>query len=169
MWLLLLSLLSTSMLPTCYLPPVAAPIDVPFVAPACPYCPGQRGLEYELPAGSSVRAAAGGVVSFAGVVVGVRYVVVLHDDEIQATYGMLESSSLTAGDRVAAAQVIGRSSTRLYFGLKDPEGEPLDPTDLLAVSTRRPRLVPTDGTASRPARERPPTCPGTVPRGRSPR
>lgn len=164
MWLLLLSVL-----PMCYPPPVTAPIAVPFEAPACTYCPGQRGVEYELASGTVVRAAAAGTVTFAGVVVGIRYVVVLHDDAIGATYGMLRSSSLAAGDRVVAAQIIGTSSEGLYFGLKDPAGEPLDPTGLLAVTTRRPRLVPTDGTAPRQAEQRPSRCPGTVPRGGSPR
>jgi len=164
MWMLLLSLL-----PTCYLPPVAAPIVVPFEAPACPFCPGQRGLEYELSPGTPVRAAAPGVVTFAGVVVGVRYVVVRHDDSNSATYGMLRRSELAAGDRVAAGAVVGSASDRLYFGLKRPDGEPLDPTGLLAVATRRARLIPTDGTPSRPATQRLPSCPASVPRGGSPR
>ena len=167
MWMILLSM--SSLLPTCYLPPVTARIVVPFEAPACPYCPGQRGLEYELVPGSTVRAAASGLVTFAGVVVGVRYVVVRHDDGTSATYGMLDVSALRAGDAVAAGQIVGTSTRRLYFGLKDSAGEPIDPTALLAIPSRRPRLVPVDGTPPRPATERAPSCSAPVPRGRSPR
>ena len=50
--------------------------SIPFRAPACAYCPGNRGLEYDAAVGSPVRAAAAGTVTFAGVVAGVRYVVV---------------------------------------------------------------------------------------------
>ena len=61
--------------PGCYQPPVESPIVDPFRAPECPFCRGNRGLEYQPPSGSPVVAAADGVVTFSGVVAGVRYVV----------------------------------------------------------------------------------------------
>lgn len=153
----------------CYLPPVNATVDVSFEAPACTYCPGQRGNEYEVSPGTPVHAAAAGMVTFAGVVVGVRYVVVVHDDGIRSTYGVLHRTAVAVDQRVDAGQVIGWSTSRLYFGLKAADGTPLDPNGLLAVATRRARLVPTTDSPSRPAVERPPSCSASVPRGRSPR
>ena len=146
----------------CYLPPVAAPVTDPFVAPACAYCPGHRGNGYDLPPGSVVRAVAPGEVTFAGVVVGVRYIVVRHDDGISATYGRLRDNRVRVGERIAAGQVVATSTATLYVGLKAADDTPLDPALYLAVSTRRPRLVPTDGSPARPAAERAPSCPAVV-------
>src|SRR4051794_28656186 len=88
---------------TCYLPPVDAAIVERFVEPPCPYCAGgHRGVEYDVAPGTAVRAAAPGVVSFAGVVAGTRYVVVLGDDGLSATYGMLAASLTGEGERVRA-------------------------------------------------------------------
>ena len=64
--------------PACLRPPVVAPVVDPFREPACEWCPGNRGLTYGAPAGTVVRAAAAGTVSFSGVVAGTRYVVVEH-------------------------------------------------------------------------------------------
>ena len=46
--------------PSCLLPPVDAPIVDPFRPPPCAWCPGNRGIEYDVPAGTPVRAAAAG-------------------------------------------------------------------------------------------------------------
>ncbi|MDP2290474.1 MAG: M23 family metallopeptidase [Actinomycetota bacterium] len=135
----------------CLLPPVAAPVAVPFVQPACQYCPGHRGLEYHLPERTAVTAAAAGQVAFAGSVAGTRYVVVRHADGVRATYGMLATLPLTRGDVVAAGAVVGHSTARLYFGLRNPDGSPLDPTALIGRLVGRARLVPVDRTAARPA------------------
>ncbi|MEO6122477.1 MAG: peptidoglycan DD-metalloendopeptidase family protein [Ilumatobacteraceae bacterium] len=154
---------------SCYLAPVDARVAVPFEAPACNYCPGHRGQEYDVARDTPVRAAAAGVATFVGIVVGVRYVVVAHDDGIRATYGMLSDADVILGERVVAGQLVGWSSTRLYFGLKASDDTPLDPSLFVAVATRRPRLVPTDGSTSRPAAQRARSCPAPVPRGRSSR
>lgn len=135
----------------CLLPPVAAPVAVPYVQPACEYCPGHRGLEYHLPERTAVTAAAAGQVVFAGSVAGTRYVVVRHVDGVRATYGMLSTMSLTRGDVVAAGTEVGHSTARLYFGLRTPDGSPLDPTALMGRLVGRARLVPVDRTAARPA------------------
>ncbi|MEO7397171.1 MAG: peptidoglycan DD-metalloendopeptidase family protein [Ilumatobacteraceae bacterium] len=158
--LALLVVMSTTL--PCYLPPVAAPITEPFVAPACAYCPGHRGVEYDVPIGTVVRAVAAGAVTFTGVVARIRYVIVLHVDGIRATYAMLRSSALSVGDALAVGDVVGLSSPRLYFGLRAPDDTPIDPADHLALVRRRARLVPVDGSPPRPAASRPPACAGTV-------
>jgi len=143
----------------CLLPPADAAIVDPFREPACEWCPGNRGLTYRLRAGSAVRAAAAGTVSFSGVVAGTRYVVVAHVDGLRATYGGLASSPLAAGDAVAAGAVIGRSGTELHFGLRDGERY-VDPEPLLGEIAHRARLLPTDGTPARPAPPPRLRCPG---------
>lgn len=139
----------------CLTPPVAGPIVVPYRQPACPYCSGHRGVEYRPALGTPVRAAAGGVVTFSGVVVGTRYLVIAHADGMLATYGMLASSPLRPGQGVAAGVVVGTSTARLYFGLRR-DGAPVDPTPLLSAGVSRARLVPTDGAA--PLRRPTRTC-----------
>lgn len=134
----------------CLRPPVEAAVADPFRPPACPWCPGNRGLEYSVPAGTMVRAAAAGTVTFAGPVAGVLYVVVEHADGLRATYGRLASTAVGTGRRVAAGQVVGRSGDGVYFGLRRGV-EYLDPTPLLGRLVERVRLVPTDGTTPRPA------------------
>lgn len=134
----------------CLLPPVDAPIVGPFVAPPCPWCAGHRGLTYAVAAGTPVRAAAGGVVTFSGVVVGVLYVVVRHGDGLLATYGGLASTLLDAGDVTVTGSLIGWSGEELYFGLRRGPDAYVDPAPYLGRLVVRPYLVPTDGTARRP-------------------
>ncbi len=95
--------------PRCLVPPVPAPVVDPFRDPGCPWCAGNRGLTYGTAPGTPVRAAAAGTVTFSGVVVDTRYVVVEHADGIRATYGGLQSSSFRVGDVVAAGAVVGHS------------------------------------------------------------
>ena len=87
-------------LPPCLRPPVLAPVVVQFRAPLCPYCSGKRGIEYAMSRHDAVRAVARGVVTFSGVVVRTRYVVVAHVDQTLATYGMLADSAVRSGDQV---------------------------------------------------------------------
>src|SRR5688500_5962699 len=84
----------------CFLPPVAAPVVDPFRAPDCPYCAGNRGLEYATHHGQPVLAADDGVVTFSGLVAGTRYVVVERDDGLRVTYGRLASAAVGEGVRV---------------------------------------------------------------------
>lgn len=66
----------------------ALPLQVvrPFQAPRTRYGPGHRGVDLAAPAGTSVRPAAVGVVSFAGAVAGRGVVVVIHADGIRTEY-----------------------------------------------------------------------------------
>ena len=145
------AMMAASLVPGCYLPPVSAPIAVPYVAPACRYCPGHRGVAYQLAPGTVVAAVSAGVVTFSGLVAGTRYLVVLQPDGLRATYGMLSDSPLSSGDLVGAGASVGRSSDRLYFGLRDGLDAPLDPTPLLGRLAGRPRLVPVGGATRRAA------------------
>jgi murein DD-endopeptidase MepM/ murein hydrolase activator NlpD len=137
----------------CLRPPVEAPISRPFEAPPCQWCAGHRGITYDVAAGTLVRAAAAGTVTFSGVVVDVRYVVVRHGDGLLATYGGLTSTPLVAGDRVAAGAILGRSGGGLHFGLRTAPDTYVDPLPRLGVLVVRPYLVPTDGTERRPPPE----------------
>lgn len=143
----------------CLVPPVRARIVVSFRSPGCPYCSGQRGIEYALNPSQAtvVLAAASGVVTFAGVVAHTRYVVTAVGDDVLITYGKLVDSPLQQGDPVRAGQLIGHARQRLYFGVR-LSGVYADPVPLFGVEASRQRLVPTDGRPSRPARRRPPTC-----------
>ena len=97
-----------------------------------------------------MRAAAGGTVTFSGVVAGTRYVVVEHGDGLRATYGGLAGSAWEA----VTGSPPGRSSAgaRASCTSGSDEGEQyVDPAPLLGRLVERPRLVPTDGTPARPA------------------
>lgn len=133
----------------CLWPPVDAPIVDRFRAPDCPYCAGNRGLEYAVGPGTPVRAMAAGIVTFAGDVAGTRYLVVRHADGRLATYGRLGSIALARGAVVAAGAVVATTTEGLYVGLREGDAY-LDPEPLLGQLRRRPRLVPLDGTPARP-------------------
>lgn len=140
----------------CFVAPVDAPVVAEFEQPACTWCPGHRGVKFGLTDGDVVRAAAPGTVSFSGVVVDVRYVVVSHADGTRATYGGLRSSQLRRGQYVALGDRIGIAGEQLHFGLRDGDRY-LDPEPLLGELATRPYLIPIDGT---PPREVPrtPVC-----------
>ena len=72
-----------------YRPPVDAPVTDPFRPPLTPYGPGNRGIEYATVPGTLVRAAADGLVVFAGPVAGALHVTVLHGDGIRTSYSFL--------------------------------------------------------------------------------
>ncbi len=142
------------LVPSCYQPPVNSSIVDPFRSPACTYCPGNRGLEYQPAAGTRVVAAATGVVGFSGVVAGVRYLVVDQTDGRKATYGRLASVLVAVGATVRAGEPLGTTTARFFFGLRQGDRY-VDPAPFLGVVRYRPRLVPVDGSA--PRRAPPPT------------
>jgi murein DD-endopeptidase MepM/ murein hydrolase activator NlpD len=152
---------SLGLVASCLLPPVTAPVADPFREPACQWCPGNRGIEYAAPAGTPVRAAAAGTVTFSGSVAGTFYVVVRHADGIRATYGELSGSHLAAGDVVVAGAILGTSAGGLHFGLRVGERY-VDPALFLGRIVERVRLVPTDGSAPRPAPPPRLECPATT-------
>lgn len=140
----------------CLLAPVTAPVADPFRSPACRWCPGNRGLEYDIGPGAAIRAAAGGLVSFAGPVAGTIYVVVQHPSGLRTTYGRLASASVQEGDTVGAGTEVGRSATGLFFGVRLGDTY-LDPASYLLRVYFPPRLVPLGG-PRRPGRSAGLTC-----------
>ena len=103
----------------CWRPPVTAGRVVDeFRRPACPFCAGNRGLEYRVPASAEVSAVASGVVTWAGQVAGTRYVVVRHGNGWRVTYGRLSVTSLRRGDHIVRGSVVGTASGDFYFGLR---------------------------------------------------
>lgn len=134
----------------CYQQPVHAPVVDPFRAPTCVYCAGNRGLEYQPQVGSAVVAAAPGIVRFSGFVAGVRYVVVVQTDGRTATYGRLASVQVGDGQPVRPGETIATTTERFFFGLRQGDRY-IDPAPFLGVVRYRPRLVPADGAAPRPA------------------
>lgn len=143
----------------CWRPPVEAAVADPFRAPECPWCAGNRGIEYQPTPGRPVTSVQAGTVTFSGDVAGVRYVVVEHADGLRATYGRLATASQSVGTRLPAGATVGvAGSGTTYFGLRLGD-EYVDPTPFLGVVEPRPRLVPIDGTPPRPPPAPRLTCP----------
>jgi murein DD-endopeptidase MepM/ murein hydrolase activator NlpD len=141
---------TSAMAAPCWRSPVSGTVVDPFRAPTCPYCAGNRGIEYGVAPSTAVRAVAAGTVTYSGTIIGVIYVVVRHANGWKITYGELMSTSLRRGDRVAARSLIGRATTRMYFGLRIGL-EYRDPSPYLGRAVGRPRLVPVDGSRQRSA------------------
>ena len=133
-----------SVVAACWPAPVDAPISDPYRPPACRWCAGNRGIEYATVPGTPVSAVAAGTVTFAGTVVDRRYVVVAHADGRRATYGLLSSIRVAAGDRVTARSVVGTAGSTTHFGLRDGD-DYVDPTPEIGRLAYAVRLVPLDG------------------------
>lgn len=116
-----------------YEPPVNAPIIDPFRPPESFAGPGNRGLEYGVTAGTEVRAAADGVVAFAGQVGGSQYITIAHADGVETTYSYLAEVLVSQGQAVALGQVIGVTSDVFHFGAR-VGGAYIDPATLFAAS-----------------------------------
>jgi murein DD-endopeptidase MepM/ murein hydrolase activator NlpD len=135
----------------CWPRPVDGVVVDPFREPGCVWCPGNRGIEYEVEPGAAVRAVAAGTVTFSGEVAGERYVVVELASGWKLTYGRVASTTLAPGAPVARGMIVARTSGRFLFGLRI-DGEYADPAPFLGAEVGRWRLVPIDG---RPARTAP--------------
>ena len=133
----------------CWQPPVTGQIVDHFRAPSCPYCAGNRGIEYQTSTAGVVRSVAAGHVAFSGSVAGTSYVVIEHIDGWKVTYGRLSDVQVKRGASVGRGAVLGSAGGRFYFGLR-VNGLYRDPEPYLGHLDGRPRLVPTDGTARRP-------------------
>ncbi|HVE46804.1 MAG TPA: peptidoglycan DD-metalloendopeptidase family protein [Acidimicrobiales bacterium] len=130
--------------PVAYQPPVDAPVVDTFRPPRSPYGAGNRGVDYASVPGTPVRAAAPGIVAFAGQVGGTLHAVVLHADGIRSSYSFLRSVGVRRGQRLGPGQVVGTAGPNLHFGARAGEAY-LDPLVLLAASAtggRRVFLVP---------------------------
>jgi len=106
--------------------PIRAPITDPFRAPASPFGPGNRGLEFATQPGSSIVAASTGLVSFASSVAGRLYVTIVHPDGVRTSYGPLRTIDVQRGATVARGDHIGTTihwvfvSARIASAYVDP-------------------------------------------------
>jgi murein DD-endopeptidase MepM/ murein hydrolase activator NlpD len=126
--------------PGTYHPPVDAPVIDPFRAPATPWGPGNRGLEYATDPGSPVRAIGAGRIVFAGQVGGRLAVTVLHPDGRRSSYSDLESIEVGTGQLVPRGTVVGRAGRTFHLGLREGERY-VDPAPFLH-GRRRAVLIP---------------------------
>jgi murein DD-endopeptidase MepM/ murein hydrolase activator NlpD len=130
--------------PASYSWPVVGPVIRGFEQPTGPYGAGHRGIDIGAHAGAPVRAAADGIVAFAGRVAGDLHVSIDHPDGVRTTYAFLGSVSVSAGSPVARGASIGsvgpghQASTQphLHFGARFA-GQYIDPMLLL----ERPSMV----------------------------
>lgn len=127
--------------PVGYLPPVDAPVVDPFRPPATPFGPGNRGLVYGTEPGTVVRAAAAGVVTFAGSVAGSRHVTVQHADGLRTSYSFLDAVVVVVGQRVAQGESVGTTVGRLHLGARSGDAY-LDPASLFGAGLPQVHLVP---------------------------
>ena len=134
----------------CWIAPVVGTVTDPYRGPACVWCPGNRGIEYEVTQDSIVRAVAAGVVTYTGQIAGERYLVVELASGWRLTYGRIASTSLSAGDVVVTGSIVARTSDRFFFGLRIDDAY-ADPAPYLGTEVGRRRLIPTDGRPPRPA------------------
>ena len=146
----------------CWFPPVVGTVTDPYREPPCPWCAGNRGLDYRVDDDALVRAAASGRVEFAGAVANIGYVVVRLPNGWRHTYGRLVSSPKRQGEVVLAGAPVGRASGSFFFGLRIADAY-ADPATFIGELRRRPRLVPIDGTLERPSPPAKPTCPPRTP------
>ncbi|MCY4069198.1 MAG: M23 family metallopeptidase [Acidimicrobiaceae bacterium] len=122
-------------------PPVDTPVSDPFRMPENPYGPGNRGIEYDTEPGQLVRAAAAGVVRFAGAVAGSLHVTVDHGAGLRSSYSHLRRIAVRAGASVVRGAPLGIAGERLHFGVR-LDDEYRDPGDYIGVRRVRVRLVP---------------------------
>ena len=123
-----------------YVPPVVGIIVDPFRPPAHPGAPGNRGLEYATRPGSAVRAAAAGIVTFAGRVGPGRHVTLAHADGVRTSYSFLRSVAVRTGQPVDAGGVLGTTGSSFHFGARIADAY-VDPAVLLGIGGPA-RLVP---------------------------
>lgn len=97
-----------------YLWPAAGPVVATWEASANPYGPGHRGVDLAVAVGDPVAAMAGGVVGFAGVVVGRAWVSIDHPDGLRTTVGPLAVVAVSAGDPVRQGQVVGTAAATAH-------------------------------------------------------
>ncbi len=136
--------------------PVVGPVIRPFDPPDSPYGSGHRGIDIAAPIGTPVRAAATGIVSFAGSVGGNLFVTVDHGAGLLSTYGWLSARSVSKDQVVRQGEVIASSGlgdrdvppTHLHFGVR-LNGMYVDPLEYLAPASvvGLIRLAPIDSAA----------------------
>jgi hypothetical protein len=134
-------------------PPVDAPVSRWYEPPGSLYGRGHRGVDYDVPRGTPVRAAGAGEVTFAGRVADRNAVTITHPDGLETTYTFLDNIYVARGERVTQGTWIGTSGPGhpgahegLHFGVRR-DGHYLDPMDHLGPvdASSALRLVPETG------------------------
>lgn len=152
-------------------PPYGAVVGE-FDAPVRPWSSGHRGIDLAAPPGTEVRAAAAGVVSFAGTIAG-RGVVVVRHGALRSTYEPVEpvvppGTRVQAGDTIATLATAGSHCaplTCLHWGVRDgphyhnPQSYLASTTSTLA-SVRLLPLANRALTGDQPSRSAPPRTRG---------
>lgn len=117
-------------------PPVDGPVFVPFDPPARRWSRGHRGIDFSVPAGTAVRAAADGRVVFVGAVAGMLAVTIDHG-RFDTTYSALADVDVAEGEVVARGRWIGTAGAAhpggapgLHLGVKDGD-DYVDPAAFL--------------------------------------
>jgi hypothetical protein len=87
--------------------PVPGRVTRSFQAPRTRYGAGHLGVDFATLPGTTVRAAAAGTVVFAGVVAGIRHVVVRHANGWRTSYAFLASIRVRRDETVSGGQVLG--------------------------------------------------------------
>ncbi len=134
--------------------PVDGPVVKGFQPQLIPFGPGHLGVHFAVPAGTPVRAAAAGTVTFAGTVARAMHVVVEHANGWRTTYAFLATRHVSRGDHVDAGEIVGTTGgvgpghdgTVLHFGLRIGDVY-VDPMRLFAAPdlAARVHLAPIDG------------------------
>lgn len=93
--------------PVVYDRPVDGGVLRSFDPPVTAFGSGHRGVDLAAPAGTSVRAAADGVVAFVGQVGEGRWVAIEHGDGVRTSYGELGTIEVAVGDLVTRGATLG--------------------------------------------------------------
>lgn len=113
---------------------------------------GHWGVDYVPTSDGAVRAAAGGRVTFTGLVVGNLVVTVDHGGGLRTSYSYLDRSLVARGQHVKRGMVVGRVSDGsfhggLHFSVRI-DGTYIDPETVLGCRPRSPsaglRLLPVE-------------------------
>ncbi|MEX0868618.1 MAG: peptidoglycan DD-metalloendopeptidase family protein [Nitriliruptoraceae bacterium] len=121
--------------------PLAGAVVGEFAAPRTPFGPGRRGIHIAAAPGAPVRAAADGVITFAGQVAAETWVTIEHGNGTATTYGPLAALTVRRGaaiDRGESLGVLADADGYLHWGAKRG-GAYIDPAGL--VARRRAALV----------------------------
>lgn len=115
-----------------FMAPVAGPIVSDFGSTAGGKA--NKGLDYEVPAGSAVKAAEAGEVVYVGELPGYGKVIAIkHGNEWASVYGHATDISVTKGQAVAKGQAIAHvdpAGDRLHFEIRR-RGKPVDPRTMM--------------------------------------
>lgn len=111
-----------------------------FRRPACPWCAGNRGIEFATTEGAVVRSITPGRVTFAGSVAGTLYAVVATPTGRRVSYGGLVHIGVDVGASLEVGASLGSAGSALHLGVR--RGEHYEDPEALIASWGPSRLVP---------------------------